>query len=106
MPFYNSIKCNQQPITTISEEITFNEFKRYWATIEERKSSSPSGRYVGIYKLLAKDLGDREMTEKQEFVLEYIRLISNLCIWMGFILERWRLATNIMLQKKLDNIDI
>ena len=40
VPFYNSIKCTPQPITTISEEIPFNKFKRYWATIEERKSSA------------------------------------------------------------------
>ena len=106
MPFYNSIICNPQPITAISEEIPFNKFKRVWATIEERKSSSPSGRHVGIYKSLTKDLGDREMTEKQEFIRENIRLISNLCTWTGYILERWRLATNVMLQKKIDNIDI
>ena len=103
VPFYNSIICNPLPITTISKEIPFN---RFWATIEERKSSSPSSCYVGIYKSLAKDLGDREMTEKQEFIREYIRLISNLCIQTGYILERWRLATNVMLQKKIDNIDI
>ena len=106
VPFYNSIKCTPQPITSISEEILHKEFKRFWATIEERKSSRPSGRHVGIYKALAKELGAREMTEKQEFILEYIRLISNLCIRTGYILERWRLATNIMLQKKLNNIDI
>ena len=64
VPFYDSIKCDPQPIT-ISEEIPSNDFKRYWATIEERKSFSPSGRHVGIYKSLAKDLGDREMAEQQ-----------------------------------------
>ena len=26
VPFYNSIKCNPQPITTISEEIPYKEF--------------------------------------------------------------------------------
>ena len=46
------------------------------------------------------------MAEQQEFIWEYIRLISNLCIQTGYILERWRLATNVMLQKKVDNIDI
>ena len=61
---------------------------------------------MGIYKALAKELGAREMTEKQELIIEYIRLISNLCIWPGYILEKWRLATDVMLQKKLDNIDI
>ena len=88
MPFYNSIKCNPQPITTISEEIPFNKFNIFWATIEERKSSSLSGCHVGIYKVLAKELEARELTEKQEFVMEYIRLISNLYIWTGYILER------------------
>ena len=106
VPFYNSIKCNPQPIETISEEIPFTKFKRFWTTIAERKSSSPSGRHVGIYKVLAKELGARETMEKQEFILEYIRLISNLCIWTGYILERRRLATNVMIQKKLDNIAI
>ena len=38
--------------------------------------------------------------------MEYIRLISNLCTRTGYILERWRLAANVMLQKKMDNIDI
>ena len=106
LPFYDSIKCDPQPITTISEEIPFNNFKRYWATIEERKSSSLSGRNVGIYKSLAKDLGNQEMAEQQDFIREYIRLISNLCIQTGYILERWRLATNLMLQKKVDNLGI
>ena len=45
------------------------------------------------------------MTEEQEFIREYIRLISNLCIQTGYILERRRLATDVMLQKKVDNID-
>ena len=48
VPFYNMTKCTPQPITTISEEIPFNEFQRFWATIKERKSSSLSGRHVGI----------------------------------------------------------
>ena len=77
VPFYNSIKCNPQPIETISQEIPSTDFIRYWATIEERKSSSPSGRHVEIFKALAKNLGDREMKEKQEYVLEYIRLVNN-----------------------------
>ena len=101
VPFYDSIKCTPQPITTISEEVPFNDFKRFWVTIDERKLSSPSSRHVSIYKSLAKDLGDREMTEQQEFIWEYIRLISNLCIRTGYILERWRLATDVMLQKKI-----
>ena len=58
VPFYESIKCDPQPITTISKEIPFNDFKRYRATIEERKFSSLPGRHVCIYKSLAKDLGD------------------------------------------------
>ena len=66
VPFYNSIKCNPQPITTISEEIPYTEFNRFWATVEEQKSSRLSGRYVGIYKALAKELGARKMMEKQE----------------------------------------
>ena len=37
VPFYNSIKCNPQPIETIGEETPFTKFKRFWATIEERK---------------------------------------------------------------------
>ena len=46
------------------------------------------------------------MAEQKEFIWEYIRLISNLCIRIGYILERRRLATDVMLQKKVDNIDI
>ena len=46
------------------------------------------------------------MAEQQEFIREYIRLTSNLCIRTGYILERWRLATHVMLQKKVDNIDV
>ena len=106
VPFYESIRCVPQPLTTIREAIPFNEFKRYWATIVERKSSSPSGRHVGLYKSLAKDLGDRAVADQQEFIREYIRLISNLCIRTGYILQRWRLATDVMLQKKVDNINI
>ena len=37
VPFYNSIKCDPQPITTISEEIPSNKFKTYWTIIIERK---------------------------------------------------------------------
>ena len=106
VPFYNSIKCTTQPITTISEEVPFNDFKRFWVTIDERKLSSPSSRHVSIYKSLAKDLVDRKMTEKKEFITEYIRLISNLCIRIGYILEQWRLTTDVMLEKKIGNIEI
>ena len=90
----------------LTVEKFFTKFKGLWATIEERKSSSPSGCHVSIYKAFVKELGAREMTEKEEFVLEYIRLISNLCIWTGYISERWRLAINVMLQNKVDNIAI
>ena len=34
VPFYNSIKSNPQPIETISEEIPFTEFKRFWSTMK------------------------------------------------------------------------
>ena len=106
VPFYNSFKCTPQPITTISKEIPFRAFKRYWTTIVERKSSSPSSHHVEIYKALAKDLGDQAVAEQQDFIRKYIRLINNLCTRTGFILERWRLATNVMLQKKADSIDV
>ena len=37
------------------------------------------------------------MTEQHEFIREYIRLISNLCIRTGYIIKQWRLATDVML---------
>jgi len=45
VPFYESIKCDPQPLTTIREEIPFNDFKRYWATIIEKKLSSSAATW-------------------------------------------------------------
>ena len=41
VPFYESLKCEPQPLKTIKEEIPCNNFKRYWATVVEKISSSP-----------------------------------------------------------------
>ena len=47
--FYDALRSTtNEVLEKISEEYTEKEFREYWAKINEQKSSSPSGRYVGL----------------------------------------------------------
>ena len=103
-PFYDALhRTTNELLETISEECKEKEFHENWAKINEQKSSSPSGRYVGLYKVIAVAVMDPEIKEKQQAMREVIRQISNACTKIGYILDRWRLASDVMLPKKLNN---
>ena len=66
LPFYNALRStNSEVLETIPEEITEKEFLDYWAKINEQKSSSPSGRYVGLYKVMVISVTDPVIKENQ-----------------------------------------
>ena len=91
---------------TITEELTEKEFLDYWAKINKQKSFSLSRRYVGLYKAMAISVTDSVIKEKQRAMMELIRQISNAYMKSGHILERWRLASDVMIPKKLNNCRI
>ena len=82
------------------------EFRDYWAKINGQKSSSPSDRYVGLYKTMAIAAMDPVIKDQQRSMMEVIRQISNACMSSGYILDQWRLASDVMLPKKQNNFHI
>ena len=62
LPFYDALRSTTNKVLgMILEEYTEKEFHEYWAKINKLKSSSPSGRYVGLYKTMAISVTDLEM---------------------------------------------
>ena len=100
LPFYDALRSTTNDVLdTISEKYTAKEFLECWAKINEQKLSSPSGRYVGLYKAMAIAVTEPEMRE-------VIRQISNSCMTSGYILNQWQLVSDAMLPKKLNNCRI
>ena len=79
--------------------------------LPERASSSPSGSHVGLYKALHVCMPSEEedyynRSSMQEDLVRMFLNILNSCLCQGFVLPRWRIGTNIMLQKKQGNFSI
>ena len=74
------------------------EFRDYWAKINGQKSSSPSDRYVGLYKAMAIAAMDPVIKDQQRSMMEVIRQISKACMMSIYIyiLDQWRLASDGM----------
>ena len=66
-------------LVKIEEEYNEKEFREYmyWAKINEHKLSSPSGRYVELYKALVIAVTGPEIKDKQRAMMEVIRWLSN-----------------------------
>ena len=57
----------------ILEEYTEKEIWDYWAKINKQKSSSPSGRYVRLYKAMTIAVTEPAIKDQQRAMMEVIR---------------------------------
>ena len=74
-----------KPVTTL------DDFKHYIKTIDEKRSSSPSGRHYGHYKTLL---------DYDETYLKIIHGILEIALRLGVILDRWRTTVTALMEKK------
>ena len=86
--------------------MTYEEMNQYSIKLPERTSSSPSGRHVRLYKAMHVCIPTEEAGKLQKELATMFLQINNICILSGHVLTRWKLATNIMLQKKTGVHDI
>ena len=75
--------------------------------MKESTASNPSGRHVGMYKATVTSLEDPDATDNQKRLASLILSITNCATQTGIMLERWKEATDIILQKKeaVNNIE-
>ncbi len=70
--------------------ITKDQFKNLYNNIEERTSSSPSGRHLGHYKVAA----------KSNLLAELHTNMMSIPYMVGISPQRWRQVVDVMLEKK------
>ena len=79
----------------ISNEDIIHEF-RVW---KEKTTTSPSGRYLGTWKIL---LQPNSVSEKQDYQKEFSDLftkIMNTCLLNNHVLKRWTKAHTFLISK-------
>ena len=81
--------------------MAYEEMNQYWIKLPERTSPCTSGRHVGLYKAMHVCIPTEEAEKSQKELGTMFLQINNICILSGYILTRWKLATNIMLPKKI-----
>lgn len=74
----------------MNDTITMDDFKAMLHATDELTSSSPSGRHYGLYKAIV----------HTPSILQLHTLLASIPFKYGFILERWKKVTQIMLKKK------
>ena len=99
-------------------EITFEEFVEGFEKWDERTSTSPSGRHLGVYQALIIAMQNRNgefekntnttisTKEKAEKILKTIFLLATKTMERGQHLKRWQKVVTIMIYKKIRNIEI
>jgi hypothetical protein len=100
----------------ISDDMTMQEFRGKVKVWRENTTTSPSGRHLGRYKALFRDVHikqDEDMSDdavpfatKQEQLAALILEIINYCIRNTYVLERWKTVINVMIFKDPGNFKI
>jgi hypothetical protein len=80
--------------STIDTHITIDDFKTFFKHRKERTASSPSGRHMGIYKILA-DRADYECHD----IVHIIIMLINTSILTSRPLKQWKRSSQIMIEK-------
>ena len=81
----------QDDVYEIKPCTTFEDFKEYIRTVDEKRSSSPSGRHYGHYKTLL---------DNDERYLQIIHGILELALTHGIVLDRWKNTVTALIEKK------
>ena len=83
-------------IETTELQVEENDFRRFIQKVRESKSSSPSGRHYGHYKVLDRDPELRTIAFR----------IMELALRRGVVLQRWKIVHQILLPKDTDGSKI
>ena len=85
------IRTPTHNIDEIRSYTNYEDFKNYVKGIDEKKSSSPSGRHYGHHKT---------MLNSNELYLSVIHSLAEISLQYGFVLERWKRAVTSLIEKK------
>ena len=114
----NLMKRDRQKNYTWDCEISFEEFIEGFERWNERTSTSPSGRHLGVYKALILAMRNRNgefgkatknklsPKEMAESILKAIYILATRTMEYGLHLKRWQKVVAIMIYKKVKNIEI
>jgi hypothetical protein len=98
-----------------SEQLNFDTFLSGLLKWNERTSTSPSGRHLGLYKSLVTahidsggdfradlpdDDEDTSIQDMATLILQVIHGLASLSCLHGFYLDRWSIVVNVMIYKK------
>jgi hypothetical protein len=98
-----------------SPQLTFDTFLSGLLKWNEKTSTSPSGRHLGLYKSLVTahidssgdfraDLPDNEddtsIQDMATLILKVIHGLASLSCLHSFFLDRWSIVVNVMIYKK------
>jgi hypothetical protein len=103
-------QLHQPHQVVISSIITYNDFKDALARWKESTSTSPSGRHLGHYRSVLKDIGD-ETDKVADKILKLHHTMFQLAQYRCKPFTRWKIETEVMLEKdkgdpKIDRLRI
>lgn len=87
-------ELEQKLSATIDTPISTEDFIQFFTSCKDRSSSSPSGRHMGHYKVIAELAG-----HEQTIIAEIITMIINISIMTSRPLRRWQRSSQIMIDK-------
>lgn len=104
-------------LDSITHEMTLAEFRGKIRSWRESTTTSPSGRHLGRYKALFKDMVEDENSDgsdsqapnlatQQESIARLKLSLMNYCIRNTYVLERWKTVVNVMIFKEHSNFKI
>ena len=82
--------CPPLPIDFTDDTINAKRFSSAIQVTPERISSSPSGIHYGIYKTVI----------NESYLLSVFSKLASVPFRHGFVLDRWKSATQVMIKKK------
>jgi hypothetical protein len=97
--FVDALK-RPEGISDLSSTYGTDSFIAGWRGLSEKTSSSPSGRYIGLYKALIDNYENNDET------VSIFSIMSAVPIRVGFCPTRWAKALQVMLCKKEGNFHI
>ena len=85
--------------TPIDDRITPEELIHGFQHWKERKTTSPSGRHLGLYRILTQPNHPEEDEDITNDIAKMLASILNICLTHNVTLKRWRKANSVLIQK-------
>jgi len=100
------------PTEQPSHELEYEPLMQGFRQWPERTTTSPSGRHLGIYKSLLKDMlpkdppPDLPLRTYGTDIMQYIYCLLQLALQHTHVFQQWRTVWNMYLEKKPSNLQI